>query len=362
MEKSRRNGKIELARFVFAVIIMLFHIGDDALTLGWKSGIFTFFRNGSFGVEFFFAVSGFLMAASAFKSRDKKLPLGKDTACFLSKKLMAILPLHLIVFTVKFIFDFAVRYKSAEQSVKFILGVIPNFLLIQRSGLYTVDVLGVEWYISNMLFAMLLLYPLCKKYYESFTRIIAPITALLILGYLTKTFGGLSGSAVWSVLVSKTLLRAIAEICAGAFAFEICRNIKKLSFSVSQKVFLTVFEAISYFVIFVYIILGISQKYGATIFLFACVAVVLSFSDLTYGKRIFNNKFCCFLGSLSLPIYLCHSFTRKLSKFYFADFNPYVRIVIFVLMTVAFVAICIPLEKLLRKSINNTIEKLKPKA
>ncbi len=361
MSKTKRNGKIEFARFIFAVIVMLFHIGRLALPANWRAfGIFTPFKNGAFGVEFFFVVSGYLMAASAFKAYDSKLPIGKETFLFLSKKLMAILPIHLIAFIPIFIFSFYHYYENFEQATKFVLGSIPNFLLILRSGLLSQDVLNLEWYIGQMLLAMFILYPLCKKYYEVFTRIIAPIASLMIIGYLIQTFGSLGGNKVWSVLVSKTFLRAIAEICAGAFAFELCRNIKKLNFSTRQRVCLTVFEALLYLSVFYYTASELPGAYSGTFFVLISIAVTLSFSNVTYGSRLFNNKFFYWLGGLSLPIYMCHGLTLTISNFYFTEYSPLARIFIFLGMTAAFVALSIPLEKLLRKSINKTIEKLKP--
>ena len=56
---GKRNGKIDLLRFLFAVIIVLHHtrylFGDEHC----------FFHGGSLAVEFFFIVSGYLMTAHA---------------------------------------------------------------------------------------------------------------------------------------------------------------------------------------------------------------------------------------------------------------------------------------------------------
>lgn len=59
----KRNGKIELLRFLFAVIIVLHHsrqlLGDENCL----------FLGGSLGVEFFFIVSGYLMMSSIEKRK-----------------------------------------------------------------------------------------------------------------------------------------------------------------------------------------------------------------------------------------------------------------------------------------------------
>lgn len=66
---KQRNATIELMRFLFASSIILFHIAgtlwDRKLILfSGEEFKLTLFRNGYIGVEFFFLVSGFLMAKS----------------------------------------------------------------------------------------------------------------------------------------------------------------------------------------------------------------------------------------------------------------------------------------------------------
>ena len=55
---KKRNGKIDLLRFLFAVIVLIYHsryvVGDEK----------SLFLGGSFAVEFFFLVSGYLMMAN----------------------------------------------------------------------------------------------------------------------------------------------------------------------------------------------------------------------------------------------------------------------------------------------------------
>jgi peptidoglycan/LPS O-acetylase OafA/YrhL len=63
---KQKNGKIEIMRFIFSVIIILFHchrsIGFHHLVIG-QSRI-PVLNRGYFGVEFFFVISGLLMAKS----------------------------------------------------------------------------------------------------------------------------------------------------------------------------------------------------------------------------------------------------------------------------------------------------------
>ena len=63
---DRKNSTIELFRFIFAFIIMNFHF--IMLNGGGEN---SFFRHGNTGVEYFFLVSGYLMALHTEKNRAK---------------------------------------------------------------------------------------------------------------------------------------------------------------------------------------------------------------------------------------------------------------------------------------------------
>ncbi len=354
-----KNGKIEFARFVFAIVIMFFHIGQKFLPSDYITFAgTTFFKNGWFGVEFFFVVSGYLMASAALKKQNDLTDISKDTFRFLSKKIFSILPFHIIVFFVSFIYCFFAKGIIYGGATAFLVDSMPNFFLVQRSGLFGVDVLGVEWYISDMLISMLLCYPLCLKNYKVFSRIIAPATAIFLVGYLIKTTGSLNGSTDWSVFFSKTFLRAVSEICAGVFTFEVCRNLKKLNFTKKDKLFLTVVEVFSYYMIILFIVLDLPKKYSGTFLIFICLAVMLSFSNITYGNKFFNNKFVFFLGKVSLPLYLCQSLTRLICVSAFKDYLPfYAVVIIFTALTFvySFVVLFLSnrLKNLIGKKINN---------
>ena len=101
---KQRNATIELMRFLFASSIILFHIAGtlwDRKLILFSSEEFklTLFRNGYIGVEFFFLVSGFLMAKSIYRRQSQacigKLqpePVGVETIRFLWGKVKALWP------------------------------------------------------------------------------------------------------------------------------------------------------------------------------------------------------------------------------------------------------------------------------
>lgn len=72
--KTNKNNTIEFLRFAFCIAILVFHIGkylfgEPELGHGIHLALFP---HGSLGVEFFFILSGLLMAASIKKEINKK--------------------------------------------------------------------------------------------------------------------------------------------------------------------------------------------------------------------------------------------------------------------------------------------------
>ena len=69
---SRKNGSVELLRFLFTSVIIFFHINldlwDQQKVVAVIRGIpVTFFQHGNIAVEFFFLVTGWLMARSVYQ-------------------------------------------------------------------------------------------------------------------------------------------------------------------------------------------------------------------------------------------------------------------------------------------------------
>lgn len=313
-----RNGKIEFFRFCFCITVIFYHLNQSYFDLKYEFGeYFSFFRYGKIGVEFFFIVTGFLFARSCYKNKDVNVPLGKDTIQFVFHKWLAIFPYHAIAFFVTFIAIVFIRDYSFFESVARLVKSLPNFFLIQKTGIYSEDIIGVEWYISVMLLSLFILYPICKKYYEVFTRIVSPVIGIFLIGYLCEKYGYVSGVSAWDGIISKVQLRGLAEICIGVFTFEVSRFIHKYSFSKILRFIFSIIEYGCYVAVLLFSCSQVSIKYEAYALYALAAAVCLSFSGLTFGSSLFQNKVFLFLGKLSLPIYLSQTAVRLLVQYFF---------------------------------------------
>lgn len=278
---SPRNGKIELLRFIFCMAVLLFHcekyvLGEPSLEDGYHLSLFC---HGSMGVEFFFLVSGFLMAKSISKKirqqTELQETLAQESLGFLKRKITSIFPMHVMTFILAFIAYVLANHMNYIEMMGKAVESIPSFFLIQMSGINLCSPNHITWYISCMLIAMAVLYPLCRKYYEFFTHYLAPLMAILILGGCIATTGRITGVSEWTLVCYKSVLRAVCEIALGMTGFEIAQYISKQKFTYGQRIGLAIFAL-----------------------------VVLAFSGVGAGSFIFNNSLCYHLGKLSLPLYL----------------------------------------------------------
>ena len=77
MKKGKHNGIIGFWKFMFCMMVLLLHCSPNA-----KLKIF---KQGYLGVEFFFIVSGYLMASNTLKQKENK-EIGKKHGYIFGKK------------------------------------------------------------------------------------------------------------------------------------------------------------------------------------------------------------------------------------------------------------------------------------
>lgn len=306
----KKNGKIEFLRFFFCMCVIFFHCGrllkiPFRIKLGGAP--ITFFSHGYIGVEFFFLVSGYFMASSVFKKRltDSSYDLGKETLAFMKHKIWGIFPYHIVAFAILFVLSIFIGGWNIPEVVSQFFKCIPGMLLLQKFGFNYRNLNSVEWYISAMFIAMMILYPICRRFYSMFVRVIAPFGGLYLSGMLIFRYGSMTGASRWvDGLGFSCVLRAFAIISLGASMFEITRSLKEKTFSENMKKILTLAEAAGYFLVFVYSIYGVPKYFEIHCVLILMGCLALTFSGQTLGFGIFNQDWAYFLGKASLPLYL----------------------------------------------------------
>lgn len=308
MAGRKRNGKIELLRFVFSVIIMVFHAGNIA---GFENRLF---KTGAFAVEFFFIISGYLMMASIERSftSPQQQSLGKETFLFLKKKVVAIYPEILISWLISIGIYAAAKDMGIRTTLDLMVKSLGDVLLIKSTGLNLGSVNGVVWYISSMLLVMAVLYPLIRKHKDMMLHIVLPVGALLAFGYLCQEAGTMRKPDQWLGWFARGNPRAFAEIAIGAVCYPISQKLGKLPLTKKGKWLCTIAEWGIYLAMLLFMHYGKSSKRDYFYVLILAMAVVITFSGQTVDTNWYNNKFCYWLGKFSLSVYLSHAAWCKL--------------------------------------------------
>lgn len=324
-KQINKNGVIEFMRFLFASGIVFFHTSRDF----WNNqkiigqiGQFqvTFFRKGNIGVEFFFLVSGCLLASHIYKLNSPVLSVGEETVGFLWKKVRQIMPYYLpACFMMACI-------KVARGGVKRagLFEKLPSLLFLQRTGGFPESFIPVVWYISSMLIAMAVIYPICRRYYKTYTVLIAPLACCLLLGALIHNTGGLGGSGTWMFVTYKTNIRAFAEIGMGTTCYEVSRRMRERSWNPIGQKGLSVAAVVCYMIILCYVISNVDSKFSIHMFYLMCIAVTITFSETGWIARthFFQKQIFMYLGSLSLPLYLFQNVPRRSLPHFFRGMAP----------------------------------------
>ncbi|MBQ7817708.1 MAG: acyltransferase [Oscillospiraceae bacterium] len=335
-----RNGKIDFLKFLFAALVLVHH---SRYVVGDKNSLFL---GGSFAVEFYFLVSGYLMMASIKKMSERTVSLGAETGAFLLKKYKSFCPEILITYVIAF----AVTYLG--QKTKFFTLLSTTFseiLLINMTGIWAKSVNGAIWYLSSMLIAMAFLFPLLRKYGDTALYVIIPVGSVLLLGWFCGNVKSPRNPTEWLGWTYKGNIRALAELGLGITLYPIVEKIKKLNFTVFGRILLTAVEYICYAQLLHYMYTSTATRKDFFYLLVYAIALIISFSQMGIDTVVFRGSFFSWLGKFSFPLYLSHHFYSKNIRAFFPDYSDKRLLVVYYGISVLTALFVMFLSDLIRK-------------
>ncbi len=302
---AKRNGEIEFLRFVFASIVVFHHSYNLFGKLG--SSIFT---RGSFAVEFFFIVSGFLLMKSVSKCENACQDPGMETIGFLKKKISSLYPELLLAEGVGLIFVLLTNKAPLKRLLWIIGSSIPSDLFfIGRTGLGTNSLNGPVWYISTMLITMMIMYPLLRKWKSVSSKIVIPILSFLCIGYLWKSTGSVLNPSAWMGLTFKGNIRGFGEIGFGIIAFYLSQWIGSLKLNKFAKILLTLIKWACFATIIIWMAFFTIDQVQILLLIMYVVGISIVFANHNcIDSKLFDHRIFLWLGKISTPLFLCHFF------------------------------------------------------
>ena len=297
----KRNSSVDIIKFVFSIIIILYHFGFAI----W---------GGYIVVEGFFMITGFLMMSSMTKATDVEEVLPDSTARFVLRKYSSIFfPL---------LFSALIGFFAYEYPVEYLPRLLFEVFPMQMAGLDGLWVTGVSWYLSAMLLSVAILHLAAKKNPEQFGYSVAPILCVLSYGLLCLQIGHLDVSDTWIFdFLNAGILRAVAGMSAGFVLFLLVKRSKKEISPVMRGVY-SVLEIGGWAGLIYFICASKEQyvgRYTRTSNDFIVVALIfgllyLAFSGKTVLALVGSRKITGVLATASTYIFLNHYYWKMIIR------------------------------------------------
>lgn len=296
MGLSSRNGYIDCIKFIFALIILEFHLG---------SGLFP---GGRVAVEGFFMISGYFMMGSIERHRDTQENIGISTVRFLSHKYFSLLSVLLPSCLLSYIVYSVIQDRTIAEFVHRLPLLLFDLIPLREAGFRGVYTLGISWYLSAMFLSLAFLYPLCKKFRSSFTLTVCPILVLLIYGFLSHSYGHLAIASMYieGCFINAGLLRGIAGCTAGCILYEATRFLSQKRVTHAGRVVFTLAELLC----FAFMLLVMHKKPKSSydyVLVFVIFAMLLiGISGVSFSSHILKPQWTKKLATASTLLVLNH--------------------------------------------------------
>lgn len=307
------NPEVDLWKLCFAIVVFLFHankIANGNEAVHWDRILFS---RGYIAVEFFFMISGYFMAAKI--QSDEKKGLRTPTAQFIKHKIQSFYKIFFVAFLISFV------GREILGSVPFLTASRDLLLSTSEIGLFRLFGLGLikyyngpTWYISAMMIALIVLYPLAARFRRPFFTVACPAIAFFCYAVLRQTLGKLATTedVLAGGLIVSGVVRAFAGLAVGAFINECCTIAKEKNIRPTRigNVVFILLEVCSIALIFFYMNFAGRLKWN-NIYDFSIIPVIafflfIVFSEFTGIKQLLQGLDLSILSELSLYLYLNH--------------------------------------------------------
>lgn len=301
------NSLLDLYRFVFSCMIVCHH----AIHLPEAQQVP--FQGGYVCVEFFFILSGCLLAKSAWKERGgvNEKSIAYDTVHQVIKRYMSLFYFWLPAFLASFLLQHWNRMADGDfvSTFKEFLFSLFELAGLSMSGINqgVVKWHFAMWYVSALLISIMIIYPIMRRYRYYFTMIAAPLIACFGYGWLSVNYRAIGAIEEWNGIVQAGMIRGLAGLSVGCIVFQLT-NIR-LPFPKTKRndVIFTLIEMVLLFAAL--FIIYMQNNSLSDFFLVALFAILIYLSFAWDGafNRLCDNHFCRFLGRFSVPLYVSHT-------------------------------------------------------
>lgn len=315
---SKRFVVLDSFRGLSAICVVFFHMNIlDTLTT------FSFFRNSHIFVEFFFILSGFVLANGyGFRSEINFLN-------FILSRIFRLFPLHIFMLGIFVFFEvckfiafqnYGFEFNTAPFTDSYAVSqIIPNLLLVQAwFPFFDATTFNYpSWSISVEFFLYLTFF--LTLFFSEFSKLFIWLLFTILMFYLL--------SANFFMLTDE-LQRGMAFFFLGTIINFLQQ---KINFFTMNKAIAGFLESLVFLLIYLFVAGDVENNYVLAGSLFSVTILVFSF-EAGFISRILTRHFFQFIGVLSYSIYMVHvavlfvsfSVFMIVGKFVGKNFTPFI--------------------------------------
>lgn len=289
---KKENNSISFWRIVFTLLIVMLHCG--------------YTQGGYIGVEFFFLVSGFLLAKSYYGNGQTSIKL------YVKKRFQRLYPMYLTAIVIFVTLLSTLDFYSQEFSLRlFFVNIIEKIasnwksvFMLQLFGDGAIVINSPAWYVAALFWVSFIYYILIKILPKKVLNVFVAITSVIVLLYCFIFIGHLDLWEEKTFFISQGVFRAYAEIGIGILLYNIKGRAVDKKFKINEKVAFIV-EIIGYTTIIVATIFTKHSRIDYLLLLIMAVCVFLSFSK--HSSFFFQNKVVNTISGYTYGVYMNHS-------------------------------------------------------
>lgn len=312
MSGKKRNGYIDMIKFLLSCIIVLFHLNNGMM------------KGGRVAVEGFFMITGYLMMCSLSRENESEYSLGKASVRFIAHKYSLIFPCLLVSSMIGLAVIAVIEHSTVTIILKRLVLMFFEVFPISMAGFSGYSTTGISWYISAMMLGLAILYPLCRKNKSSFTLIWCPLISIFCYGLLDHSYGHLAVNR-WmkeNTLVSPGMLRGLAGLAAGVVVYEVVNILSAKKITRFGFIAFSTLEVLGFCFCYWAIQHVPKSKYDYIVLFVIFGLLCIGLSKKTLLGRISGNRFTKALGTASTFIVLNHYYWNTfLTDMYGAEYK-----------------------------------------
>lgn len=294
MMVKEKYHNVEFLRFIFAIIIVYFHIlhnnimrfigsNQDYVTLAQLS------NKAGYIVECFFIISGYFL----YKNLNNLNSI--ETPNFIWKKFVRLWPVLVFSLIIEVLF-FRLNIYTA----------IFNSVFLQCIGL-SLDYKGINWYISPLFWTLIFYYAVFKNFDNKKAYVV--LGGICYFSYLTNISfcnGGFGRETVWGI-VNLGLTNALANIGLGIFIGKTLDVTEKVKISFNSKFMsltISLLEICCILFLVRYFLLGLEYKNAFIVVIVFSILFVCFIKKRGLISNLLNMKIFSELGKYVYSIYV----------------------------------------------------------